>query len=232
MEPTTPANVTTVIAHGPCPDGASAMWVLNKWLKQHRPGDKIRWIIARPGDDLPYLDKDDSVMILDYSYNSVKTNQLMTKVNRLMILDHHKTAQAELASVPDHLKIFDMNRSGCGIAWDYCFPTVDMPMFLQCIQDRDIWQNKIPKSQDFGNYLQILDLTDLTAVFDQFDQFEDLQKFEQALIEGSYYAKLNKSYIDWATNKVDISLGKLGGKYYQVGTVNSTVLKVISAMLS
>lgn len=224
MEPTTLATVTTIIAHGPCPDGAAAMWVVRRWLKQSRPGAKIRWIMARPGDDLPEL-RDDFVLILDYSYNKEKTLTLLTKVKGLMILDHHKTNQADLASLPDHLKIFDMNRSGCGIAWDYCFPETKMPMFLQCIQDRDIWQYKLAESNNFGNYMQILDLTDIDKIFQTFDKLEDPDAFGHACAKGACFAELNQNYIDWATSKVDISLCKIGNKYYQVGTVNSTILK-------
>ncbi len=38
--------------------------------------------------------------------------------------------------------IFDMNRSGAGIAWDYFFPEDDRPELLNFIEDRDLWRFK------------------------------------------------------------------------------------------
>jgi len=63
----------------------------------------------------------------------------------LLVLDHHKTAQAELDGFPH--AIFDMNHSGAVITWQYFFPSEPVPALLAYIEDRDLWRHQLPFSE-------------------------------------------------------------------------------------
>ncbi len=56
----------------------------------------------------------------------------------LTVLDHHKTAAADLAGLD--YAVFDMERSGAGITWDYFHPKQARPIFVTHIEDRDLWK--------------------------------------------------------------------------------------------
>ena len=77
--------------------------------------------------------------------------------DRLMLLDHHATAQAELqGQVPGcH---FDLEHSGAVIAWNYFHPGQPLPELLAYVQDRDLWQWQLPNSRSINHALQVADL--------------------------------------------------------------------------
>jgi hypothetical protein len=83
-----------------------------------------------------------NVVILDFSYKRPVLEKMIAQANRLCILDHHKTAEAELAGL-DGIKpgveiLFDMNRSGAGMTWDWFFPHEPRPKLIDHIEDRDL----------------------------------------------------------------------------------------------
>ena len=225
MQATTPDNVTVVIYHAMCLDGTAAAWAVRHYTRMYHPTKQIRWIAARLGHDLPTGLFGEHVMIVDFSYNQERIKTLMNQVASLMILDHHKTSEEELKAVPAELKCFDMNRSGCGITWDYCFPNQPMPTFLECIQDKDIWTFKHPMTKDFGNYLNQVDTSNTTEIFRIYDELLQESEFSRAVEKGKCFGELNSYYINQTISKIDVSLCRIGNRYYHVGTVNSTILK-------
>jgi uncharacterized protein len=76
------------------------------------------------------------------------------------VLDHHKTAEAQLKEfIPaswdyDGLEEmgegifaqFDMKRSGAAMTWDFCFPGKELPWLIKYVQDRDLWTKKYPQT--------------------------------------------------------------------------------------
>lgn len=44
--------------------------------------------------------------------------------------------------------LFDMERSGAGIAWDFFHPSEARPMLVDYVEDRDLWRFKLPQSRD------------------------------------------------------------------------------------
>lgn len=96
---------------------------------------------------------------------------MMEKAASILVLDHHKSAQANLADFPSpagsweaHLKEafrcmhnspldrigvrFDMTKSGCVLAWEFFNPKLPVPQFLLHMQDRDLWQFKLPGTRE------------------------------------------------------------------------------------
>jgi oligoribonuclease NrnB/cAMP/cGMP phosphodiesterase (DHH superfamily) len=78
------------------------------------------------------------VFICDFSYPRDVLEALRARVNTLVILDHHKTAEEALRGFPG--AIFDMNKSGAVLTWEYFHPGVRIPELLRLVQDRDLWK--------------------------------------------------------------------------------------------
>lgn len=134
---------TICIYHGNCPDGFGAAYAVWK-----RFGDEVEYYPATHGG-LPPDVADRDVIMVDFSYRRSVLLQMLSVCNSMIILDHHKTAQADLAEL-DHPKlttVFDMDRSGAIITWDHYHPDTKIPTLLQHIQDRDLWQWKLSASR-------------------------------------------------------------------------------------
>jgi hypothetical protein len=43
---------------------------------------------------------------------------------------------------------FNMNKSGAVMAWEFCHPGEAIPLLLQYIQDRDLWQHGLPNTHE------------------------------------------------------------------------------------
>lgn len=62
--------------------------------------------------------------------------------------------------------IFDMDRSGAGLTWDYLHPGVSRPRIIDLIEDRDLWKFKFgDESRAFHAVLASYDWTDLPGMF-------------------------------------------------------------------
>ncbi len=126
---------TICIYHTNCTDGFTAAWVVRRALGE------IVFYEGRYGSPPPNVN-DCRVILVDFSYPKDVLQGLAMAADSVLILDHHKTAQADLDgfSAPNAEIVFDMNRSGAGLAWDYFFPSMERPAFLNAVEDRDLWR--------------------------------------------------------------------------------------------
>jgi uncharacterized protein len=44
--------------------------------------------------------------------------------------------------------VFDMNKSGAGLTWDFFFPQIERPALLNHIEDRDLWRFALPSTRE------------------------------------------------------------------------------------
>lgn len=139
-----------VLYHANCPDGFTSAWAANTVL-----ADTADYIPVSYGGEIPEV-TNKTVYILDFSFKRDVLVDLAGKAKSITLLDHHKTAEADLKDLNcGGLDIiFDMNRSGAGITWDYFHPDqVGGNWFVNYIQDRDLWQFKLPNSKIVNAYL-------------------------------------------------------------------------------
>ena len=105
-----PAATTLVIYHGPyCPDGYGAAFAAWKLL-----GDRARYVPAEHGPAAPRgLDvRGQHVVVLDYCFPAAETARMIAEAASFVCIDHHASAEKELAAVPDAHKVFEMRQSG------------------------------------------------------------------------------------------------------------------------
>lgn len=135
------------IYHANCTDGFGAAYAVWK-----RFGDEVIYLPAQYGDPLPEV-AGKHVVIVDFSYKRPTLEALARDAHSILILDHHKTAQEDLAGFPVPPgwedwwlncrgigALFDMGRSGARITWDYFHPGTPLPNLLWHIEDRDLWR--------------------------------------------------------------------------------------------
>jgi oligoribonuclease NrnB/cAMP/cGMP phosphodiesterase (DHH superfamily) len=73
----------------------------------------------------------------------------------LVVLDHHKTAEEDLAGLD--YAIFDMDKSGAVLAWEYFHPDKAIPEVLLNIQDGDLWKFERANTKELRAALPLLE---------------------------------------------------------------------------
>lgn len=153
------------IYHGNCADGFGAAWVV-----RHRMRRSEIPIEFHPGvyQDAPPDVEGRDVILVDFSYKLPVLLEMAEKARSVVILDHHKTAAEDLQGLaepratiedcwhestywedgPYIRALFDMGRSGAGIAWDYFFPNEKRPRLIDHIEDRDLWHFLLPGTRE------------------------------------------------------------------------------------
>ena len=155
-----------VLYHDNCPDGFTAAWAV--WLAL---GDKADYLPVNYGQEPPLVDaKGRRVILVDFSYSRSALDALSAIAARVEIYDHHKTAQETLLDWADEAPetrrvVFDMSRSGAGIAWDEFTDDNEMlwlgvrPRLVSYVEDRDLWKWALPDSREISEFLFSLDRT-------------------------------------------------------------------------
>lgn len=177
-----PSSIDLVLYHANCTDGFGAAYAAWKLL-----GGKAEYVACKHGDPPPDV-TDRNVAILDFSYDEDTTRQMISIAERLVILDHHKSALVELHDIPN--AIFDLNRSGAMIAWSYFHPGKEAPKFLRYIEDRDLWKWELPYSREFAAAFDMVPF-----VFEEFEKYEDASVFDDAVKRGSYILAYSKTVV-------------------------------------
>lgn len=149
---------TLCIYHGNCADGFTSAWIVRNALG----ADNVEFHAGVYGQEPPDVRGRD-VIIVDFSYPYKTIVDMSFKADSILILDHHKSAAADLSGLPwagrnlqdfisgcatqcysqnmPHIgAVFDMDRSGAGITWDFFNPTTPRPGLVDIVEDRDLWR--------------------------------------------------------------------------------------------
>lgn len=160
-------NKTLCIYHGNCADGFGAAWVVRRVLG----AESVEFCPAQYGSAPPDVTGRD-VLIVDFSYKRPALESMIAVARSVLVIDHHKTAAEDLAwmqpvtpwevqrqllsmnmelIVPS--AVFDMDRSGAGLTWDYFKPGCERPRLINHIEDRDLWRFKLPGTRELHSVL-------------------------------------------------------------------------------
>jgi oligoribonuclease NrnB/cAMP/cGMP phosphodiesterase (DHH superfamily) len=157
------------IYHGNCFDGFGAAWVLNKFFKGEIDFHPGIWGVPPPLDKMTI---DTDVYIVDFAYPEKELAQINRVARSMTVLDHHATSEAFLVSLEtverytdlplyngnsaiEHggymvhaSKLFDLKRSGAGLAWDFFYTGKRRPKTLNAIEDRDLWRFALSETKE------------------------------------------------------------------------------------
>lgn len=164
---------TLCIYHANCVDGFAAAWAV--WKKF----PDCRFVPGRYDDVLvPEILRDESIVFVDFSLKRKDMEVVAAIAKSVTVIDHHKTAEAELQPLFDNDTIngvFDMDKSGAVLAWEWFHPEVSIPKLLLHIQDRDLWKFKRPGTREIHS-----SLTSYSFDFD-FELFDEIATNERFL---------------------------------------------------
>lgn len=131
-----------VIYHGNCADGFAAAWVCRR--KFGDAAEYVPGVYQTPPPDVTGR----RVYLVDFSYKRDVVAEMIKTAERVILIDHHKTAIEDLHELPGLEQYTDLERSGATLTWDYLFPNEPRPLLLGHIEDRDLWKFKLPGTRE------------------------------------------------------------------------------------
>lgn len=168
------------IYHGNCADGFTAAWAA--WKRFGDEWDYHAGIYQNPppdvtGRDVVFVDfsfkrdvveamrkRANSILILDHhksaaedlAYRGGNFGIDITEYTGQLTWQRHmeNVTQDMFEGVHDSVYcLFDMERSGAGIAWDFFHPGDTRPRLVNYVEDRDLWRFALPDSREINAYI-------------------------------------------------------------------------------
>lgn len=201
------------IYHKNCADGFGAALSVKRFLDRDKQGEDQEYLAAHYGDEAPDV-TGKHVYIVDFSYPREVLINMKEQAASIVVLDHHKTAQANL----DGLTFchFNMNMSGAVMAWEYFNTCQDFPDLINYIEDRDLWRWQLPQSKEYSAGLQLNSMD-----FDVWEKFLDNDNTQHLINDG----KTVLAYQNLQIKRViaqDFEMISIAG--YEVPCINTTQL--------
>ena len=214
------------IYHGDCFDGFTAAWVFEQFRKKNKTlvDNEVTYHPAKYGDSPPDC-QGKEVWVVDFSYpRDVMVDKVIRPSVKAIILDHHKTAEADLDGILDDLRtkhrlqrrddkvVFDMHRSGAGILFDELeMKSAQLAGFhrpkvtgrelwlVDYIEDRDLWKWKLPNSREVSAFISSVPMT--FAEWDAINAigYKNVSEGGRAILR--YIQTYGKKAIEQATNE-------------------------------
>lgn len=162
---------TFVLYHAQCLDGFTAAWCA--WQKLGE--DVTTYIPVKHGEPPPDLPNNSRVYLVDFAYPRQITLSLQAKSQELIILDHHKTAQEELLGLK--FALFNLQKSGAMLAWEYWQGNKQPPDLVRYVQDRDLWLKQLPFTEEIH-----IALTTMSPTFQQWQILAEIPDFVDYMV--------------------------------------------------
>lgn len=230
-----------VIYHANCWDGFCAAWLFSKAYPD------AEFVPAQYGQDPPEVanDRDRPLFIVDFSYpRDVMFRLAGMRHERMVVLDHHKTAWEALRELDIELDfhncggalttVFDMSKSGGRLAWEFLYGNRLLPddwlstsksgyslgvapWLVDYTEDRDLWRWALPFSREVNAFIRSFSLE-----FNQWDVFHTAHPMKEPsiTIAGAAILRRERQIIDdHLRHARDIEMDG-----YTVPCVNATVL--------
>lgn len=195
-----PQDVTLVLFHKGCRDGFVS--ALMAWLNlRDRATYKAYYHNENPMEDFDLSQH--HVLITDVSFSRELMDKMASTAQSLVVLDHHRTAEKELAGFKN--AIFDMDRSGARMTWDWFNPGQDPTALVRYVEDYDLWRFRYPETKaicqaldtypfkrevdgervyNFEEWYQLVSACDFRGGQELIEMGNHIQRYQQTLIDN------------------------------------------------
>ena len=227
----------TCFYHKCCSDGTASAWCVKQKI------ENVHLIAINPADkniDFKYINNK-SVIFVDVCADKQVLIKICQKAKEVVILDHHKTNK----SLIDYLSniiilkiIFNIDKAGCQIAWDYFNEGISRPWFIDYIADRDLWKWELENSKLITTalyslkYITIDGLNNLFSNLDKQDEIINQELIPYAKVIEKYENELIEKSVNSAT-EVEMIRNNSDIKYtIWLGTITSHLRSELGNKLS
>jgi hypothetical protein len=185
--------------HAGCPDGFGAVWSVRlAW------GEDARYVPRGHDDPLDASRHDgDVVAFVDIAPPNEALIELADLAAKVVVLDHHVSARDRYHSHPEaenlvdaggHIVHFDLEHSGAILAWNHFHPGEPPPDLLRYVEDQDLWNWKLPRSDEvnaaIGSYPLDFEIWNQLAA----------RPIDELAAEGTSIVRSNRMEVERAVN--------------------------------
>lgn len=208
-------------------DGFASAMILNLFLKSINEAQNALFFPAQYKETpLPEesLYEDADVYILDFSYPKETLEKIKSKAKSIVVLDHHESAQRNLDGL--EYAIFDMEKSGATLTWQFFFPDKPVPEFIKHIEDRDLWGGKHNNEPSIETNKIIAALGSYEKEFDLWESFLDKENLQDLKEEGKHILRYKQETVKKVTKAIiaDSSNDRINIAGHMVRCINCTHL--------
>ena len=171
-----------VLYHSGCWDGFCAAWIT------HKVWPEAEYIPVQYGQDPPDV-TGKHVLIVDFSYKRDVLIKMRESAMKLEVLDHHKTAQEELAGLD--FCVFDMDKSGGRLAWEWLHADIPSHWLVDYTEDRDLWRHALPNSKEVNAALRsypldfyVWNTLSMMSATDLMREGESILRYQQTVVDS------------------------------------------------
>lgn len=145
-----------VIYHKDCIDGTTAAAVVLRRF----PEAKLFPLSHDPSVDdlekvLAIIDSDTDIYTVDCG---IGVQEILSRGFKVMTIDHHVGVKDSLDLLvkenTNFTYLFDNEKSGASLAWQYFFPDEELPEIIKLVEDSDLWKGQFGEdTKNVNNYL-------------------------------------------------------------------------------
>jgi oligoribonuclease NrnB/cAMP/cGMP phosphodiesterase (DHH superfamily) len=180
------------------------------------------------------IEQAETVYVVDFTFPDMK-ELIKVAGRKLRWIDHHKTAMEQNPDIwgsTDILGIRDLERSGCGLTWAYCFDDA-IPYSVRYVEDRDLWRFMFENTKAFCTGLNCVtaspyddiwpyvleDNDDLDNLIDVIQVGKALLKAQERRVENLFKSGTDIEFFNQHARVVNsmFDISELGEYIYQRG---------------
>ncbi|KKR36445.1 MAG: hypothetical protein UT69_C0020G0003 [Candidatus Yanofskybacteria bacterium GW2011_GWE1_40_10] len=180
-----------VFYHKDCTDGFCGAWAA--WMKF---GDTAEYVGIEPNAKAPLVN-DKEIYTIDVGFLAEENVVLMANNIRLTSIDHHVSRKDSVPMTQDYS--FDLEHSGCVLAWQYFHPEKPVPKLLSRVEDFDLWRFRLIGTDAIVSFLDLYDFN-----FDIYskliEDFEDDKKVAGFIEKGKLLLEYENKQVDRAVS--------------------------------
>jgi hypothetical protein len=172
---------TIILYHGNCPDGFGGAYAA--WKKF---GDSVEYIALHRDTAIPTGLAGNDLIFVDFCYEKPIMDTLIHEAASVVVLDHHEGNEDVVRAMPTN--VYDENRSGASIAWNYFHPDTPLPYFLKLVEQVDLYRPISDDDRALMRYAYAQPWT-FTGWDDLTRRTEDASERSQMVERGRAYAE-------------------------------------------
>lgn len=200
-----------IIFHKKCLDGFTGFLILHKTKLIHKNAKIYPDVPSASYSPDNINGKDVIIIDVAYKYNILK--DIILKARSVLFIDHHITIHEDVKKLQKEFEhkfkyIYDVDKSGATLTWDYFFKSKSKPKFIDYIQDNDIGTWKLQGIHEFITALHVNYSFELS--------YENIKKWER-LYNKSLLDKLinlGKTYNEYKSWLIDENSRRISIRYF------------------
>lgn len=222
---------TVVVYHDPCMDGMAAAFA----VKLAFPDAEL--VPAQYEKPLPF-DKIEGkhAVFADISWPEYEMRKACLLAESVVILDHHESAIRKVGNITNHdppenlYAVFDLERSGAGIAWDHFFNFSTRPAWISWVEDRDLWRFRFESTAPFNAFLRTVP-KDFENYLWVHEQMKNESTGRRILAHGDEIRRLDRETVRVCAEQMEVAYWPLLQKRLRVVQAPSHLASEVGELL-